>query len=206
GPGRRLEPVRERAVRVALEPVDAGDVDYPVVEHRDDRAHLLEDRDQVDDLRLGGRVTQFGHAFGQHRGQQHLLGGSDARVRKRYLRAAQPLRGLDVQAVGPLLDHGAERAQGVEVEVDRPVADAAAAEVRDEGVAVAVQQRAAQQDRDAALPGVRGDLGVIRGVHRGGVEDQLVAHVAGAYGDAVRLQQAGDNAHVTDPRDVAQPA
>ena len=36
------------------------------------------------------------------------------------------------------------------MEVDRPVADAAAAQVRDEGLAEAVQQRPAEQDRDAA--------------------------------------------------------
>ena len=45
------------------------------------------------------------------------------------------------------------------MEVDRTVADAAAAEVGDERLAELVQQRTAEQDRDAARPGVRVDLG-----------------------------------------------
>src|SRR5256885_9631381 len=49
------------------EPIHAGDVDHPVAVYRDDRAHLLQHADQVDDLRLGGGVAQLGDAVGDHR-------------------------------------------------------------------------------------------------------------------------------------------
>ena len=62
----------------------------------------------------------------------------------------RPFGRRDADAARELLDDGAEVAQHVEVEVDGTVADAAAAEVGDERLAEAVQQRAAEQDRDAA--------------------------------------------------------
>ena len=61
----------------------------------------------------------------------------------------------------------------LEVEVDRAVADAASAEVGDERLAEAVQQRAAEQDRDAAGAGVRVDLGEVGALDVGRVEAQL---------------------------------
>ncbi len=59
------------------------------------------------------------------------------------------------------------------MEVDRAIADAASAEVGDERLAEPVQQRPAEQDRDAARTGERVDLGEVRLEHVGGVEDEL---------------------------------
>ena len=152
----------ERGVLVAAEPVDALDPDHAVGVDRDDRAHLLQHADEVHDLRLDRRVAQLGDALGAHGREQHLLGGADARVRQRDLGAVQPPRRAEVDAVVALVHDGAELPQDVEVEVDRPVADVAAAQVGDERLAEPVQQRAAEQDRDAAGAGVRVDVGDVR--------------------------------------------
>ncbi len=74
----------------------------------------------------------------------------------------RPLGAGDADALVGLVDDGAERAQRVQVEVDRAVADAAPTEVGDERLAEAVQQRPAEQDRDAAGAGVRVDLLEVR--------------------------------------------
>ena len=124
----------------------------------------------------------------------------------RILRAAQPLRGLQVLAVRALLDRRAELAQHVEVEVDRPAADVAAAEARDEGVAEPVQQRAAEQDRDARGARVRVDVGDVRALHVRRVEDQLARLLTGADRHPVQLQQSAHHPHVADVGHVAQPA
>ncbi len=205
-PGGRLQAVRQGAVVVAAERVDTGDADGAVGVHGDDRAHLLQHADEVLDLGLDGRVGQLGDALRQHGGQQHLLGGADRRVGQADLAAAQSLRGLQVLAALALLDRRAELAQHLEVEVDRPAADVTAAQAGDEGVAEAVQQRAAQQDRDARGTGVGVDVRDVGALHVRGVEDQLAGLVAGADGHTVQLQQAAHDAHVTDVGDVAQPA
>jgi len=61
-------------------------------------------------------------------------------------------------AAGQLVDDGSERPEGVEVEVDGPVADAASAEIGDERLAEQVQQGSAEEDRDAGGTCVRIDL------------------------------------------------
>jgi hypothetical protein len=44
-----------------VQPRRTLDLDHPVGVHTDDCAHLLQQADQVDDLRLDGRVAQLGH-------------------------------------------------------------------------------------------------------------------------------------------------
>ena len=92
-------------VVVAAEPVDALDPDDAVGLDADDRAHLLQHGDQVEDLGLDGGVAQLGDALGADGGQQHLLGGADARVRqRRSWRPCRPSGRGEAQAVGALLD------------------------------------------------------------------------------------------------------
>ena len=205
-PGGRLQAVGEGAVGVAAELVDAGDPDRPVGVHRDDRAHLLQHADEVLDLGLDGGVAQLGDALGEHRGEQHLLRGADGRVGQPDLGAAQPLRGLQVLAVGALLDRRAELPQHVEVEVDGTAADVAAAEARDEGVPEAVQQRAAEEDRDAGGARVRVDVGDVRALDVRGVEDELAGLLAGAHGGAVQFQKPAYDPDIADVGHVAEPA
>src|SRR5690606_7207746 len=83
-------------------------------------------------------------------------------------------------------------------------ADVAPAEVGDDRVTEAVQQRAAEQDRDPAGAGVHVDL-VHRGTaHPGRVQHQRVVLVADP--DPVQFQQVADDLHIADPRYVVQPA
>jgi hypothetical protein len=167
-----LVAVEDRPVVVAAQRVDALDEDHAVGLVGDDRAHLLQHRDEVHDLGLDRRVAQLGRALGAHRGQQHLLRRAHARVRQVDVRAVQAVRRGEPDAAGQLLDRRAERAQRVEVEVDRAVADAASAEVRDEGLAEQVQERAAEEDRDARRAGVRVDLLEVRRDRAARVEAQ----------------------------------
>jgi hypothetical protein len=111
-----------------------------------------------------------------------------------------------VHALRGLLDDGPELPQCREVEVDGAVADVAAAEVRDERVTEAVQQGTAEQDRDAARPGVHVDLVDVGSLHIGRIEDQLA--VLGAVGDphAVQLEQPADHLDVADARHVVEMA
>ena len=179
GPRRGLDPVRDRGVRVATEPVDALDPHRPVGVDADHRAHLLQHVDQVHDLGLGGRVAQLGESLGADRGQQDLLGGPDTRVGQLELGALQPARRAEPQPVRALLDDGTERAQDVEVVVDRPLADPAATEVGDERLAEPVQQRTAEQDRDPARAGVRVDVGHVGLLDVARVQQQLAASATG---------------------------
>src|SRR5690606_25449509 len=97
-------------------------------------------------------------------------------------------------------------AQHVEVEVDGPSADVAAAEARDEGVAEAVQQRAAEQDRDPRGARVGIDVGDVGALHVRGVEDEFPGLVARTDRHPVQLQQAAYDTDVADVRNIAQSA
>ena len=201
-----LDAVRDRPVAVAAEAGHALDLDDPVGVHLDDGAHLLQHADQVDDLRLDGRVAQLGDPVGEHGGEQHLLGGADARVGQLELGAVQTVRRRQVQALGRLLDDRAELAQRLHVEVDRARADVAAAQVGDERVAEPVQQRAAEQDRDPARTGVDVDLVGRGALDVGRVEEQLAVLLAVGDPYPVQLQKAAHDLDVADARHVEQPA
>ena len=86
-PGGGLVAVEDAAVVVPAQRVDALDEDDAVGLVRDDRAHLLQHRDEVHDLGLDRRAAQLGDALRLDGGQQHLLGRPDARVGQFDLRA-----------------------------------------------------------------------------------------------------------------------
>ncbi|MNW56395.1 hypothetical protein D3C74_341070 [compost metagenome] len=205
-PGGRLDAVAQRGVLVAHELVDALDADHAVGVDRDDRAHLLQDGDEVHDLGLDRGARELGDALGADRGEQELLGGPDARVRQGDLGALEAARGADVDALLALVHHGAELAQDVQVVVDGAVADPAPAQVRDERLAQAVQQRPAEEDRDAARPGVRVDVRDVRRLDVGRVEVQRARDLVRDDLDAVQLEQPRHDADVADLRHVAQHA
>jgi len=129
-----------------------------------------------------------------------------ARVRQLDLGTLEAIRGGHADAARQLVDDSPELAQDVEVEVDGTVADAAAAEIGDERLAETVQQRTAEQDRDAARSGVRVDVGEVRALHVRRVEDQLAVLDALDDAHAVHLEQAAHDAHVADVRHVLQDA
>ena len=193
-------------VVVASETVDAVDLDDPVGLDADDRAHLLQDRDEVEDLRLDGGVAQLGDALGAHRGQQHLLGGADAGVGQLDAGALEAVGGGQAQPLRTLLHVGAELAQDVEVVVDRALTDATATEVGDERLTQAVQQRPAQQHRHPRRTGVRVDVRHVRLLDVGGVEQQLTVAVGRVDLDPVQLQQARHDLDVGDLGDTSKSA
>src|SRR5665647_3380678 len=116
----------------------------------------------------------------------------------------QPLRRVDVDAVLPLVHHGAELTQDVQVEVDRAIPDPAATEVGDERLAEPVQQRPAEQDRDAAGTGMRVDVGDVGALDVGRVQLDDAGGLVRGHPHAVQLQKPSDHRDVADPRDVVQ--
>ncbi len=157
-PARSLIAVEESAVRVAGELCDALDADDAVGVDRDDRAHLLKDVDEIHDLRLDRRAAELRDALSANGRQKHLLRRADTRIRQLDLRAAKTGGSRDADSAGELLDDGPERTENIEVVVDRTVADAASAQVGNEGLTQSVEQRPAEENRDAARPRVRVDV------------------------------------------------
>src|SRR5690606_20687065 len=151
-----------------------------------------------------GGVAQLRHALGQHCRQEDLFGRADARVGQFELGSVQAIGGGDVQALGGLLHLGAELAQCGEMEVDGSISDAASAKVGYERVPQAVQERATEQDRDPARPGVHVDLVDAGTVHVGRIEDQLARLVAVGHPYAVQLQQATHDLHIPDAWHVVE--
>ena len=190
----------------AAEPVDALDGDDPVGLHRDEGTHLLQDRDEVHDLGLDGGVAQGRRAPRPHRREEHLLGRPDARVRQPHVGRVQPPGRGEPQAVAALLDLRPELPQDVEVVVDRPLSDAAAAEVGDERLAQPVQQRAAQEHRDAGGARVGVDVGDVGLLDVGGVQDELAVTVGGVDEHTMQLEQTAHDLHVGDLGDPPQAA
>ena len=116
------------------------------------RAHRDQAAREVADLGLARGVGQHRAAVGERGGHQQVLGGADRDEREhdRGARAAAVgARGVDVAAVQP--DRRRPSAQALEVQVDRPCADRAAAGQRDARLARARQQRPEHQDRGAHL-------------------------------------------------------
>ena len=204
-PGGGLDAVGQRRVRVALELLDAFDAERAVHVHGDDGAHLLQHAHQIHDLRFDGGAGKLGLAFGEHGGEQRLLGGAHGRVRQVDLRAMQTVRSGDVNAVLVfLVDVRAELAQGFQMEVNRTTADVAAAERRNERLAQTVQQRAGEQNRNAGRAGQRVHVGHVGELHVGGVDRHHAVRAVHGHVHAVQAQQVGHHVHVADFRNVLQ--
>ena len=146
--GERLEAIALQAGLGPAEPVDALDDDATVGLEPDAGAHALEEQRQLGDLGLDRGVAQHGAALGEHGGEQHALGGADARVGERDLGAVQVV-GLGGDAVVGDRDRRAHALEGLDVEVDRASPDAVAADEGHERLVVAGEQGPEQQDRDA---------------------------------------------------------
>ena len=103
-------------------------------------------------------------AVGQRRGHQQVFGGADRDAGKHDLGAAQPLGGARLDIALAQFDLGAEPPQPLEVQIDRPGADRAAARQRHAARAAARHQRPQHQHRGAHLAheivgrGRRGDV------------------------------------------------
>ena len=170
-PGGCLDAIRQRRVRVPLQFLDTLDAEGAINVHRNDCAHLLQHAHQIHDLRFDGGAGKLGLAFGEHGGEQRLLGGAHGRVRQVDLRAMQTVRSGDVNAVLVfLVDVRAEFAQGFQMEVNRTSANRAAAQRGNERFTQTVHERAGEQDRDARRTGQCIHVGHIGQLHTRGVD------------------------------------
>ncbi len=116
----------------------------------------------------------------------------------------QAIRGRDVDAARALFHHGAELPQDIQVIVDGPVADLAATQIRDEGLADRVNQRSAQKDGNPRIAGVRINCRAGGRLCIFGIQGEVARYRILHNGHAVQLQQAGDNLDVLDFRHVPQ--
>ena len=205
GPRGRLDAIRQGRVAVAAELGDALDADRTIRVHRDDRTHLLQDVDEVEDLRLDSRALQGRDALVTHGREQRLLGRAHGREGQLDDRAVQAGGGaLDVHAVGLLVDDRAELAQRLQVEIDGTPANRAAAQLGDEGLAQLVQQRAAEKDRDARGTRERVDVRARGNLDVGGIHAQRAAILIEIDLNAVQAQQVRDHIGVADERHVVE--
>ena len=205
GPRGGLDAVGQRRVAVAAQFPDALDADRAVRVDGDDRAHLLQDVDEVHDLGLDGGAPQRGDALVAHGGEQGLLRGAHGGEGQLDDGAVQARGGApDAHAVGALVHDGPELAQRVEVEVDGAAADGAAAELGDERLAELVEQGAAEEDRDARGAGQCVDVGARGDLDVRGVQHHRAAVLVEVGGHAVQAQQVGDDVDIADQGDVVE--
>ena len=137
---------------------------------RDLGAHLVEHRAQIDDVGFARGVVDGGHALGEHRGHQDVLGRAHRRELQLDLRAAQMIGFGDHAAVLDVAAR-AQLAQARLMHVQRPRSDRVTAGKRDFGPLAPPDQRAEHTHRRAELPN-RGEVGVVLGlVGRGDPHD-----------------------------------
>ena len=187
----------------AVQLADALDLDQARAGAADLGAHPDQAVGQGDDLRLGGGVLDDRLALGKAGRHQQVLGPGVARVVE--------IEALTDQAVGPqpvlialLLDVGAHGREALDVDVDRPPADRAAAGRRRDRSAGAGQQRADDQERGAhGLSELVGDL--VRGQVAGPEADPVLGLVEVDRG-AELAQDRQHLAHVLDDRQVVDDA
>ncbi len=158
---------------------------------------------QVGHLGFLGGVYQPGGAFGQGGGHHEIFGAGDRGGIQVDFGPVQALGlGLDIALVqGDFHPHGLE---ALEVQVNGPGADGAAAGERHAGLAGPGHQRPQDQDRsphglDQLIGGhPAGELG---GVHHQGVAVfELHPHDTQKSFDGADVRQGGDVVEVVDPR------
>ena len=208
GIGARLDPVRHDAVGRAVQALDPVDGERGGADAFDLRAHGDKHVAQIDNLGLARGVEQAAGAVCQHGRHQRILGRADADHREVEIAARHPaigLRGLHVARRE--LDMRAESFQRLQVQVDRAVADRAAAGHRDGRLAAARQHRAEHQDRGAHLAhqiigrDIRGDP---RRLHAHHPSEILRARPLNDRRDAELVHQVLEPVNISEARQVAQ--
>src|SRR3990170_188183 len=202
----RLQPVRYDAMAHAAQLGDAIDRQHAAAGALDLRPHVVEHGDDVDDLRLRGRVDQGRLALSQHGGEDGVHRSHDAGVVEEEAGAAQARllrRPLGAILLAVALDAGAEAAEALDVGVERPHADDVAARRAAGRLAEATEERPHHEEARPLI-----DDEIVRRVEAldaGGAHapeaGALVAHLG-----AERGEDARHRAHVLDVGDVLQDA
>jgi hypothetical protein len=94
------------------------------------RTHLVQQQRQILHLGLARGVLNYGLAFGQNSGHQHILGSGDGDAVEMYLRARQTARRSRFHVAVRILDFGAQLFERGDVQIDRTSADRAASRHR----------------------------------------------------------------------------
>jgi hypothetical protein len=172
-------------------------------------AHGDEAVGQVRDLRFARGADQPGLALGQGGSHQQVLGRADGDLGEDDLRALESGRRAGPDVAVLQLDLRAQQLQALEVQVDRPRPDGAAAGQRDLGVADAGQKRPEDEDAGTHAPDQ-----VVGGQRAGDPARRQLQHPAGVPGlggvavhvdlDAVLLQQVRHGGDVAQMRQVRE--
>ena len=103
-------------------------VSVSLLQALDLRAHRDQAHGEIGDLRLARGILDHRRALGEHRRHQRILGRADRDDREGDRAAGEAARRRDrLHIAGGELDLRAERLQRLQMQVDRPVADRAAA-------------------------------------------------------------------------------
>ena len=185
----RLDTVGNRLPAHAVQRAHAFNDDGGCTRAAHARAHRVQKRRQIDDFRFLGRVFDARRAAGQCRRHQQVFRRADGRHIQIDDRPAQAARKRHTAVVK--LHLCAQRAHALEVLVDGPLADRAAAGQGNARFAQPREQRAEHQHRGAHLAYI---LFVLRVLQRGGVQNErvvLLFHAAPARG-----QQRAERLHI----------
>ena len=153
--GAGLDSVGHHLMSAAMQSEHALDADAPRAVALDLRAHLDQHLGKVADLGLLRRILQHRFAFSQRRSHQEIFGAGYRHHIRRDAAAFKPPRsirsGRHLGQHVPVLDRnvGAHRLHALDVLIDRPRPNSAAARQRHRGLAKARQQRSERQHRGA---------------------------------------------------------
>ena len=148
--GAGLDAIGDQIVAGAVEGIDALHQNPMRPGTLDARSHRDEAECEVADFGIARRVEDFAFAACKGRRHQGRLGRADRWRGQHDAAAAQPVAfGPRVDVAGLHLDVGAERVQCLEMQVDRPRADRAAAGQRHARRAEARQQRRQHENAGA---------------------------------------------------------
>ena len=202
--GARLDLVGNNAVRAAGQALHAADLDGIRARALDVGAHGVQEVGQIHDVRLLGGVFDRGGTLGQCRGHHNIHGGPHAHHVQIYRRTHQTAvfgGGVDEAALhGHLSAHGGE---ALDMLVDGPDAEVAAAGHGHGGLAEAAQQRTQQVVAGADTAGkIVGRAGGVDGVAVD-LNGVLVQH---AHLCAQLLQNREEQGHIADLGDVLDTA
>src|SRR5579872_2986964 len=136
----RLNAIRDDPVTRAMQFVDAFHADGRSSSTFDARAHAVQQIREVGNFRLASAILYHGFPVRQGRGHQQVFGSGYGDLFENNLSAAQTFCGCFHVAV--ILSNGcAQQLKALDMQVDRPPSDCAAAGKRDTGAAATSNQR-----------------------------------------------------------------